>query len=53
MERYVCMDLGNFAQNIYLQTFGLKIGRCAVGNFDYDRVKKVVNICLRKRSIII
>ena len=30
-DRYVCMDLGHSAQNVYLQAFTLNIGTCAVG----------------------
>jgi SagB-type dehydrogenase family enzyme len=33
-ERYVCMDLGHSAENIYLQAVALGIGTCAIGAFD-------------------
>ncbi|UCF07022.1 MAG: SagB family peptide dehydrogenase [bacterium] len=32
-ERYVCMDLGHSAENVYLQAYTLKIGTCAIGAF--------------------
>ena len=32
-ERYVCMDLGHSAENVYLQAYALKIGTCAIGSF--------------------
>lgn len=32
-ERYVCMDLGHSAQNVYLQATALNLGTCAVGAF--------------------
>lgn len=32
-ERYVCMDLGHSAENVYLQAYALKIGTCAIGAF--------------------
>ncbi|MEZ5197352.1 MAG: SagB/ThcOx family dehydrogenase [Bacteroidales bacterium] len=32
-ERYVCMDLGHSAQNVYLQTTAMNLGTCAVGAF--------------------
>lgn len=37
-ERYVCMDLGHSAQNIYLQAEALKLGTCAIGSFRDDEV---------------
>jgi SagB-type dehydrogenase family enzyme len=41
-DRYVCMDLGHSAQNVYLQAFALGIGTCAVGAFSDEAVKKVM-----------
>lgn len=32
-ERYVCMDLGHSAENVYLQARALEIGTCAIGAF--------------------
>jgi len=32
-DRYVCMDLGHSAENVYLQAYALKIGTCAIGAF--------------------
>ena len=43
-NRYVCMDLGHSAQNIYLQAFALHIGTCAMGAFNDMDVKSVINI---------
>ena len=31
--RYVCMDLGHSAQNMYLQAEALHLGTCAIGAF--------------------
>lgn len=33
-ERYVCMDLGHSAQNVYLQATALSLGTCAIGAFN-------------------
>jgi len=43
-ERYVCMDLGHSAQNVYLQAYALGIGTCAVGAFDDNAIKKVLPV---------
>lgn len=43
-ERYVCMDLGHSAQNVYLQATALGIGTCAIGAFDDDAVSKVLKL---------
>ncbi len=43
-QRYVCMDLGHSAENVYLQCGSLGLGTCAVGAFDDAGVRKVVPI---------
>ncbi|MCF7740871.1 MAG: SagB/ThcOx family dehydrogenase [Candidatus Marinimicrobia bacterium] len=43
-ERYVCMDLGHSAENVYLQAYSLGIGTCAVGAFSDQDVSKVMQI---------
>ncbi len=43
-ERYVCMDLGHSAENVYLQAEALHLGTCAIGAFDDPAVKKAVNL---------
>lgn len=43
-ERYVCMDLGHSAENVYLQAYALGIGTCAVGAFDDLRLKKAIGM---------
>jgi len=43
-ERYVCMDLGHSAQNVYLQAYSLGFGTCAVGAFHDNNVKKVIGM---------
>jgi SagB-type dehydrogenase family enzyme len=39
-DRYVCMDLGHSAENVYLQAYALKIGTVAVGAFTDLWLKK-------------
>jgi SagB-type dehydrogenase family enzyme len=43
-ERYVCMDLGHSAQNVYLQTEALHLGTCAIGAFNDEKVRKVMQL---------
>jgi SagB-type dehydrogenase family enzyme len=43
-ERYVCMDLGHSAENVYLQAEALKLGTCAIGAFDDALVKAVMQL---------
>jgi len=43
-QRYVCMDLGHSAENVYLQAVALGLGTCAVGAFDDAGVKQVVSM---------
>lgn len=41
-ERYVCMDLGHAAQNLYLQATAMGLGTCAVGAFEDDKLHKTL-----------
>ena len=43
-DRYVCMDLGHSAQNVYLQAYTMGIGTCAVGAFDDNALKKALPV---------
>jgi SagB-type dehydrogenase family enzyme len=43
-ERYVCMDLGHSAQNVYLQAYALNLGTCAMGAFTDDMVSMVMQL---------
>jgi SagB-type dehydrogenase family enzyme len=52
-ERYVCMDLGHAAQNIYLQTYSLGIGTCAVGAFTDKMVSMVMMFDDREEPLYI
>ncbi|MCL2738178.1 MAG: SagB/ThcOx family dehydrogenase [Bacteroidales bacterium] len=43
-ERYVCMDLGHSAQNVYLQAEALRLGTCAIGAFVDNRISQVLQL---------
>jgi SagB-type dehydrogenase family enzyme len=43
-ERYVCMDLGHSAQNVYLQVEALKLGTCAIGAFNDEKVSQLLQL---------
>jgi SagB-type dehydrogenase family enzyme len=43
-DRYVCMDLGHSAQNVYLQCVSLGLGTCAIGAFTDDALKDLIGM---------
>lgn len=43
-DRYVCMDLGHSAENVYLQAEALHLGTCAIGAFDDAAVRAVMQL---------
>lgn len=43
-DRYVCMDLGHSAENVYLQAEAMNLGTCAIGAFDDLAVRKVLSL---------
>ena len=43
-ERYVCIDLGHSAQNIYLQVEALFLGTCAVGAFIDEKISQILQL---------
>jgi SagB-type dehydrogenase family enzyme len=43
-ERYVCIDLGHSAENVYLQAEALGLGTCAAGSFLDDKMAEVLNL---------
>jgi SagB-type dehydrogenase family enzyme len=42
--RYVHMEVGHAAQNIYLQAVALGLGTVVIGAFDDDYVKEIINL---------
>jgi SagB-type dehydrogenase family enzyme len=43
-ERYVCIDLGHSAENVYLQVEALHLGTCAIGAFNDSEVRAVMQL---------
>ncbi|MBD3261035.1 MAG: nitroreductase, partial [Candidatus Altiarchaeales archaeon] len=43
-KRYVHMEAGHAAQNVYLQAEGLNLGTVAVGAFRDDETHKLLNL---------
>ena len=42
--KYVYMEIGHSAQNVYLQAGALGLGTCAIGAFTDSSVKKILNL---------
>ncbi|MDD4924409.1 MAG: SagB/ThcOx family dehydrogenase [Dehalococcoidales bacterium] len=51
--RYVHMEAGHVAQNIYLQAAALNLGTVAIGAFHDDRIKEVINLALQEHPLYI
>ena len=51
IHRYIPMDIGHSAQNVYLQAEALGMGTCAVGAFHDERVKKVLGLPSREHPL--
>lgn len=52
-ERYVCMDLGHSAENVYLQAYALGMGTCAIGAFDDLGVKRAVGMTRQEAPLYV
>ncbi len=52
-DRYVCMDLGHSAENVYLQCVALGLGTCAVGAFSDDDVRQVMGLTRSEEPLYI
>ncbi len=51
--RYVPMDLGHSAQNVYLQAETLGLGTCAIGAFHDGKVSQVMHLPLEEEVLYI
>lgn len=51
--RYIYIEVGHTAQNIYLQAVALNLGVVAIGAFDDDKVKEVMNIVGQEHPLYI
>lgn len=51
--RYVHMEVGHAAQNVYLQAVSLNLGTVAVGAFDDSRVKSIVAMTPGEEPLLI
>jgi SagB-type dehydrogenase family enzyme len=52
-RRYVCMDLGHSAENVYLQCGSMGLGTCAIGAFTDDAVKLVARLTEEEEPLYI
>jgi SagB-type dehydrogenase family enzyme len=51
--RYVQIEAGHAAQNVYLQAVSLHLGTAMVGAFDDGQVKNVIRMSLQEKPLII
>ncbi len=51
--RYVHMEAGHAAENVYLQAASLDLGTFVIGAFDDDAVKKAANLTIREQPLYI
>lgn len=49
--RYVHMEAGHAAQNVYLQALPLHLGTVVLGAFDDDRVREVLRLSVREQPL--
>jgi SagB-type dehydrogenase family enzyme len=52
-ERYVAIEVGHAAQNVYLQSAGLGLGTCAVGAFEDEEISKLMGLPAGERPMYI
>jgi len=52
-DRYVCLDLGHSAENVYLEAYALNIGTCAIGAFTDLWLKKAIGMTREEEPLYI
>lgn len=52
-NRYVHMEAGHAAENVYLQAVSLNLGTVAIAAFDDDAVKKAASLTIREQPLYI
>ena len=52
-ERYVCMDLGHSAENVYLQVETLGLGTCAIGAFSDEKMSTVLQLSQEEEPLYV
>ncbi len=52
-ERYIYMDLGHSAENVYLQCEAMDLGTCAIGAFTDDKVAAAVGMTRNEKPLYI
>jgi SagB-type dehydrogenase family enzyme len=52
-ERYVFMEVGHAGQNIYLQATALNLGTVAVGAFQDEEVRRILQLEAKIRPLYI
>lgn len=51
--RYVQMEVGHAAQNVYLQAVSLNLGTAVIGAFKEDEVKKILNMSDKEHPLYV
>ena len=51
--RYVHMEAGHAAQNVYLQAVSLNLGTVVVGGFEIEKVKEILNLPIEEEPLYI
>jgi len=52
-KRYVHMEAGHAAQNVYLQAVALSLGTVTIGAFDDSQIKEVLNLLTSQETLYI
>jgi SagB-type dehydrogenase family enzyme len=50
-DRYLCMDIGHSAQNVYLQSVAMGLATCAVGAFDDEKLAEVLQLPVEEKIL--